>query len=393
MLEIADRLLAALDAGRSVTVATVSGVLGSAPRTVGTSMAVAGGDVIGSISGGCVEGAAVDACERVLDTGRPEAARFGFTDDDAFAVGLSCGGELDVIVMRVGSPSVRAELEAARAGRPAGIATVVGGPAALLGRTLAGASGSGLEGDLTVQELDAAFHGSASGPSISSLRALVVGDVASGITGRRTVDCGDSTLELLIESRAAAPLLILIGAVEFAAALAVAARPLGYRIVVCDARPAFATTIRFPAADEVVVEWPNLYLAGIADSLDPRSAVCVLSHDDRFDLPVLREALLSPAGFVGALGSRSTHERRVRALREAGVPDDAIARLRSPIGLDLGASSPEETAVAILAEIIAAKTGGSGLPLRDLDGPIHRATTARAEGSEPEPDSLDRSRP
>lgn len=393
MLEIADRLLVALDAGRAVTVATVSGVLGSAPRTIGTSMALAGGEVIGSISGGCVEGAAVDACERVLDSGRPETACFGFTDDDAFAVGLSCGGELDVIVTSIGSPSLRAELSAARDGLLAGVAVVVGGPRMLLGRSLAGASGSGLPGDLTDAELAAAFADAASAPSLASLRALVAGDVASGFTGRRSVDCGASSLELLVESRAAAPSLILVGAVEFAAALAVAARPLGYRIVVCDARPAFATAARFPAADEVVVEWPNLYLAGIADSLDTRSAVCVLSHDDRFDLPVLREALLSSAGVVGALGSRSTHERRIRALRDAGVPDEAVARLRSPIGLDLGASSPEETAVAILAEIIAVRAGGSGLPLRDLDGPIHRAAAARSREIDPVSGRPDRSRP
>ncbi|MET0591045.1 MAG: XdhC family protein [Naasia sp.] len=380
MLEIADRLLAALDAGERVAVATVTDVIGSAPRTVGTSMALAGGRVIGSISGGCVEGAAVDACERVLETGASETDRFGFTDDDAFAVGLSCGGEIDVIVTSVDSDSVRAELEAARAGRPAGLAIVVGGPGPLLGATIAGRDGRGSAGDLDERSFRRALGPTDPGLSLDRLRRIVESDVAAGFTGRRVVDCGEFSIEMLVESRVEAPLLLIVGAVEFAAALAVAARPLGYRIVVCDARPAFATPERFPAADEVVVEWPHLYLSGL--DLDERSVICVLSHDDRFDVPVLREALDSRAGFVGALGSRRTHERRRAALVDAGVSPEALDRLRSPIGLDLGASSPEETAIAILAEIIAVRSGGSGSPLRELDGPIHREAAARSARQE-----------
>ena len=366
MLEIADRVLAALEAGRPVAVVTVTRVDGSAPRTVGTSMALSAGQVIGSISGGCVEGAAVEACERVLASGSTETARFGFTDDDAFAVGLSCGGELDVVVSLVASPSAVAELAAAATGAEAGIGTVIAGPAALLGRTVAARSGRDIDGDLSTADLVTAGL-----PSISldRIRAAVEASVSTGRTGEVTVECGSERLSLLVESRLSPPRLFLIGAVEFAAALAVAARPLGYRIVVCDARPIFATTERFPAAHEVVAEWPQLYLAG--QSLEPRDVVCVLSHDDRFDIPVLREALESPVGFVGALGSRRTHARRVTALKDAGVSDQALDRLRSPVGLDLGASSPEETAVSILAEMIAVRNGATAAPLGEVDGPIH----------------------
>jgi xanthine dehydrogenase accessory factor len=368
MLELAERLLAAIEAHGSVAVATVTDVLGSAPRTVGTSMALADGRVLGSISGGCVEGAAVDACERVIASGSAETARFGFTDDDAFAVGLTCGGELDVVVAIVGSESVVAELAAASQGAEAGIAVVVSGPEALLGRTVAALAGRDLPGDMTASDLAAAGLPSV---SIERVRGAVDASVEAGRTGSVTVECGSEALTLLVESQVAAPRLFLIGAVEFAAALAAAARPLGYRIIVCDARPMFATPERFPAAHEVIAEWPQLYLAG--QQLAPHDVVCVLSHDDRFDVPVLKETLESPARYVGALGSRRTHERRIAALELAGVSSENLQRLHSPIGLDLGASTPEETALSILAEVLASRTGGTGLPLRDLAGPIHQA--------------------
>lgn len=365
MFEIADRLLTALDSGADTAIATVARVLGSAPRTIGTSMAFADGRVLGSISGGCVEGAAVEACERVLLSGRAETSRFGFSDDDAFAVGLSCGGELDIVVSRIGSPSVRAELEAARAGRPAGVATVVAGPESLVGVTLAAGEGRGLDGDLGSAALEEA---GVTDVSLERISAQIDSWFAAGRTGELVIEC-ESSLSLFVETQRPAPRLVIVGAVEFGAALAAAARPLGYRLTVCDARPAFATPERFPAAHEVVVEWPHLYLAGL--ELDDRSVICVLSHDDRFDLPVLREALASPAGYVGAMGSRRTHDRRMAALRDAGVEEAALDRLHSPIGLDIGASTPEETAISILAEVLAARSGASRLSLSDVDGPIH----------------------
>ncbi len=176
---------------------------------------------------------------------------------------------------------------------------------------------------------------------------------------------------VFIESFAPPPRLLIFGAVDFTAALTRIGKVLGYRVVVVDARPVFATAARFPMADEVVVDWPDRYLAGVGDDLGPRDAVCVLTHDHKFDVPALIAALGTRAGYVGAMGSRRTHEDRLQRLREEGVDEEALARLRSPIGLDLGARTPEETAVSICAEIIALHTGRSAPALKDRDGPIH----------------------
>lgn len=367
MLEIAERLSAALERGESVTVTTVSRVHGSAPRTVGTSMALAVGHVLGSISGGCVEGAAVEACERVAQSGRVETARFGFSDETAFAVGLSCGGELDVVVHAVEAEYLRAELAAAAAGRAAAVAVVVTGPAALLGRGFGGFEGSGRDGELTTEQLGAA---GLTDLTIERVRAETAARLRSGGASTVSIDCGDSLLELLCESSLPAARMLLFGAVEFAAALSDAAVLLGYRVTICDPRPAFATPQRFPSAAEVVVEWPQLFLE--ATEVDDRTVICVLSHDDRFDSVLLQAALRLPVAYVGALGSRRTHERRVQRMRAAGTTAEELGRLHSPIGLDLGASSPEETAVSILAEILAERTGADGRPLRERSGPIHR---------------------
>lgn len=366
MLEIADRLLASRRAGLTTAVATVTGVVGSAPRTVGTSMALAGGAVIGSISGGCVESAAVEACERVLERGMVQVDRFGFGDEVALAAGLACGGELDVVIHIPDSEYVRAELEAAAAGRAAALATVIGGPTGLLGRGLGWSAGRGLPGELSAHDLSEAGLGM----PIDRIRAAVDGQAETGASAVVELDCGAGTVRLFVESALSAPRLLLFGAVEFAAALAQAGRALGYRVTVCDARPAFTTSVRFPAAHEVVVDWPHRYLAGA--ETDDRTVVCVLSHDDRFDLPLLHEALTRPLGYVGALGSRGTAERRRAALRASGLDESAIARLASPMGLDVGASTPEETAVSVLAEVLASRSGASGRSLRDIDGPIHR---------------------
>jgi xanthine dehydrogenase accessory factor len=371
VLEIADRLLAAARAGTPLAVVTVTGVTGSAPREVGASMALAGGAVLGSISGGCVESAAVEACERVLERGRAEVDRFGFSDEDALAVGLSCGGELDVLVHIPDSEYVRAELEEAMAGRAAGLGTVIAGPAGLLGLGVGWGAGRGRRGELTEGDLLAA---GLSALPLDRVRSAVDAQAATGAGAVVELDCGDGILRLFVESTLPAPRLLLFGAVEFAAALAEAGRALGYRVTVCDARSAFTTAARFPVAHEVIVEWPHLYLSDT--EVDSRTVICVLSHDDRFDLPLLRQALELPAAYVGALGSRRTAERRRAALRESGMAEETLARLHSPMGLDVGASTPAETAVSVLAEVLAVRRAGSGLPLRDLDGPIHRRAGA-----------------
>ena len=184
----------------------------------------------------------------------------------------------------------------------------------------------------------------------------------------------DAGMEVFVASHAPRPRMLVFGAIDFAAALARQGAFLGYRVTVCDARPVFATAARFPAADDVVVEWPDRYLAALAEqgAIDGRTAICVLTHDPKFDVPVLEVALRLPqVGYIGVMGSRRTHDDRMRRLREAGLTDTELGRLASPIGLDLGARTPEETAVSIAAEIIARRWGGGGQPLTEVDGRIH----------------------
>jgi len=197
----------------------------------------------------------------------------------------------------------------------------------------------------------------------------------SGLTGTRHYgphgEAREHAVEVFIESFAPPPRMIIFGAVDFTAALARAAKLLGYRVTVCDARAVFATPQRFPMADEVVNDWPHRYLVKVGEELGPRDAVCVLTHDHKFDVPAITTALETEVGYIGAMGSRRTHTDRVRRLREEGVDDAALDRVMAPIGLDLGARTPEETAVSICAEIIALRTGRKARSLRDADGPIH----------------------
>jgi xanthine dehydrogenase accessory factor len=205
---------------------------------------------------------------------------------------------------------------------------------------------------------------------LQRVRAELEAAVHGARTVRRTLDCDGRQVSVVLLVSAPPPRLIVFGAVDFSVALSNAAALLGYRVTVCDARPVFATAERFPNA-EVVNRWPTDYLAGT--EVDEHTAICILTHDDKFDVPLIEMALGLPVAYVGAMGSRKTHRRRVAALHERGVSDAALESLHSPIGLDIGASSPEETAVSILAEILAARTGASGAPLRATDGAIHPA--------------------
>jgi xanthine dehydrogenase accessory factor len=336
MLEIAARLLARLDAGATLAVATVVGVEGSAPRALGTSMAWDGQQVVGSLAGGCVEGAVLDVADRVLDDGCTRTVELGVGDPDGLVAGLACGGRVRLHLARLapGDPATAA-LRAAAAGRAVGVALVLDG---------------------------------AAGPVRDRLGRAVAARVATGSPGLVEISCDGVRVEVFVDVVAAPARFVVVGATEEAAALAAAAGALGYAVTVVDPRPTFATAARFPGAD-VRVAWPPTYLA--AAGLDERSVVCLLSHDDRFDAETLAVALRSPAGYVGAMGSRATHARRTAALRALAVDDPTVARLHSPIGLDLGASTPAETAVAILAEVVAARTGRSGTSLRSLTGPLH----------------------
>ena len=199
--------------------------------------------------------------------------------------------------------------------------------------------------------------------------------LAQGLTGvRRYGEHGErrgDELAVFVHSFAPPPRMLVFGAIDFAAAVARAGKFLGYRVTVCDARPIFATAARFPDADEVVVDWPHRFLA--RTPVDSRTVICVLTHDPKFDVPVLEVALRTPAGYIGAMGSRRTHEDRLDRLREAGLTEAELARLRSPIGLDLGARTPEETAVSVAAELIQLRWGGSGRPLTVTSGRIHHS--------------------
>ncbi|WP_411106557.1 XdhC family protein [Streptomyces sp. cmx-4-9] len=375
MLDIAADLRAWCAARREFALATVVAVSGSAPRGPGASLAVDDrGTALGSVSGGCVESAVHELCLEAISSGAGGVHRFGYSDDDAFAVGLTCGGVLDVLVTPVrGGDPVRpvlgCVLDAAADGSRAALARVVSGPPGQLGRALAVHGDGSYEGGL------------AGGPALDRTAAarvralLLAGRTGTAELGTAGGLCG-RPLTLLVESTARPPRLLVYGAIDFAAALARIGSFLGYRVTVCDARPVFATPARFPDADEVVVDWPHRHLAqeARAGRLDSRTAVCVLTHDAKFDVPLLAHALRLPLGYVGAMGSRRTTTDRAARLREEGVPETALARLRSPIGLDLGGATPEETALAIAAEFTAVRHGRSPVPLTGGRLPIHRRT-------------------
>ena len=357
--------------GEPVALATVVGTFSSAPRQTGAAMLVgANGEAVGSVSGGCVEGAVYELGQQVLGDGRPVWQRYGVSDDDAFAVGLTCGGIIDIFVEKI-TPESFAELgavaEAVRDEVPIAVATVTSGPVERLGRRLIVRADS-VEGSTGSPRLDDALRDDVRG-------LLDIGRNATltyGVDGQRR---GEG-LSVFVESFAPPPRMIVFGAIDFAAAVAKIGNFLGFRVTVCDARPVFATSSRFPGANEVVVEWPHRYLAAeaAAGRIDARTALCVLTHDPKFDVPLLEVALRLPeVGYIGAMGSRRTHDDRLDRLRERGITDAEIARMSSPIGLDLGARTPEETAVSIAAEMIAQHWGGAGVRLAEREGPIHTA--------------------
>ncbi|MEU3607413.1 XdhC/CoxI family protein [Streptomyces sp. NPDC035033] len=363
MLDIAEELHRWVEQGRDFAVATVVAVGGSAPRQPGAALAVdSEGTAIGSVSGGCVEGAVYELCQTALDDGEVVVERFGYSDEDAFAVGLTCGGVIDILVTPVRGGVFPAALAAAASGEAAALARIVSGPEDLLGRALLVRPDGSYEGKLGGHpELDR----TAAAEARALLDAGRTGTVEIGEDGSR---CGQP-LALLVESSVPAPRMIVFGAIDFASALVRVGKFLGYHVTVCDARPVFATEARFPEADEVVVEWPHRYLE--STEVDARTVLCVLTHDAKFDVPLLRAALRLPVAYVGAMGSRRTHEDRNERLREVGVTELELARLRSPIGLDLGARTPEETALSIAAEIVADRRGGSGASLTGAHTPIH----------------------
>ncbi len=353
-----------------VGLATVIDTSQSAPRQPGASLAVhPDGRVIGSVSGGCVEGAVVEIAQGVMAGDPPSRTRFGISDEQAMGVGLTCGGEIEVFVDVLSAPDLDRVLrvhELVHADEPVAVATVVDGPATHGARVVVTTDDA--DGTLGNEGLDVAVVDDARG----MLAQATTGLRHYGPTGQRRLD----DVTVFIDVHAPRPRMYVFGAIDFAAAVARIGRFLDFHVTVCDARRMFATRERFPFADEVVAEWPHRFLARAP--VDRRTIICVLTHDPKFDVPVLEVALRTDAAYVGAMGSRRTHEDRLARLREVGMTDEELARLRSPIGLDLGARTPEETAVSIAAEIIALRWGGDGRPLAAADGPIHR------EGSAPQ---------
>jgi xanthine dehydrogenase accessory factor len=367
--EILDDITRWRNAGKKIAVARVIDVEGSGPRDAGAAMAVTqDGEVAGSVSGGCVEGAVVTEALEVLSSGtRGRRVTFGYSDDEAFAVGLTCGGTVHLFIQPLDETAFAALATPLQNNNPVVIATVCGGPN--IGSSIV-ATPESLVGTLGNNELDRVASRDARGD-------LDLGRTTTrhyGPEGQTTPgDLEDTnTVTLFIESFAPAPEMWIFGAVDFTAALARVAKVLGYRVTVCDAREMFATKKRFPMADDVKVTWPGAVFAEHGKSLGPRDAVCILTHDPKFDVPAIEGALASKVGYIGVMGSRKTIEKRLQRLADVGITSaEDLARLMQPIGLDIGSRTPEETAISICGEIIACRSGRTATSLRNSSGPIH----------------------
>jgi xanthine dehydrogenase accessory factor len=364
-----------IDAGRAVVVRT----FGSAPRPEGAVLLHApDGRIAGSVSGGCVEGAAAEQIEHALSTGKARVIRYGISDEQAWDVGLACGGTIDVLIEPgVPSAAVRAATESlGPGGHGAAVVTPLpaDSPPADSGPHEPG-DGASPEPKLIVTE-DGRLDGTLGDKALDG--ALVEQAREALRRGQsQTVELGGRSL--FVEVFPVRPRLVVIGAVEVARSLVRLAKELGFEVVVIDGRPAFATPERFPDVDRLIVGWPD----EIADDigLGRNDAVAVLTHDVKFDEPAIVEALRRGCRYVGAVGSRKTQAERRRRLLEAGVVADRLSDLRGPIGLDLGGRQPAETALAILAEIVAERYGGSGAPMRDRAAAERGVTRVAIEGT------------
>ncbi|HEV3173327.1 MAG TPA: XdhC family protein [Actinocrinis sp.] len=381
MHDIAERLQSWHADRRPFAVASVVGVTGSAPRGPGAAMAVdVAGEAVGSLSGGCVEGAVYELCREAIASGKPVLESFGFLGDDALAVGLTCGGALDVFIQPVqtdADPAIGTAIACITSGTPVALVRAIAGPTALLGTSIAVTADDHIGGS------DALLPTRVRG-LVAEARAMLdagrTGTLAldsevcapsAPTESKRIGEAEESVATFFIESYTPAPRMLVFGAIDFASAVVRIGKFLGYHVTLCDARAVFATRRRFPEADDVVVQWPHRYLDSQLDRIDGRTVLCVLTHDAKFDIPLLERALRLPVAYVGAMGSRRTRRDRDAALRGLGLTDAELARLHSPIGLDLGARTPEETAIAVAAEIVALRRGGGCRPLSSHQGPIH----------------------
>ena len=370
MRDVLDTLLAAWRSGQTVGLGTVVRTFKSAPREPGASMLVSvDGTTAGSVSGGCVEGAVYELAGEAIAGAAPVLERYGISDDDAFAVGLTCGGILDVFVEPISRetfPELEQVADDIEAGRPVAVATVIEHvDPARVGRRMV------VWPDRAAGSLGSADADRRIGEDVRGLFSQ--GETATLHYGPDGERLGEG-MRVFVSSFAPRPRLIVFGAIDFASALARLGVLLGYHVTVCDARPVFVTPERFPGVDELVVRWPHEYLADEIEAgrIGPRTVVCVLTHDPKFDVPTLLTALRGPPiAYLGAMGSRRTHEDRVLRLREAGATEAELARMESPIGLAIGARTPEETAVSIMAQVIQRQHGGTGAGLSQASGPIH----------------------
>lgn len=375
MREIIQEVLPFFKSNKPFALATVTRTWSSAPRPVGAAMAVLySGEVIGSVSGGCVEGAIYEASLEVLKTRTPCTVTYGVSDDNAFEVGLTCGGTIELFIQYIDQetfPDFAEVAEKIADEKAVGVATLVKTDSEIGARVVF--TMTDFEKTLGNSQLDEAVLVSARG----LLAHGITKTLKFGPNGESRLD----NLSVFIESFAPAPKMIIFGAIDFAAAVARIGKFMGYYVIVCDARELFATKRRFPEADEIIIDWPHRFLPKI--DIDENTVICVLTHDPKFDVPVLEIALRGKAGYVGAMGSRRTHEDRLIRLKEAGLTDTELAKLKSPIGLDLGNRTPEETAISIAAEIISNQVGGTNQPLNTGTEPIHK--NSLASENEPAP--------
>jgi xanthine dehydrogenase accessory factor len=350
-------------AGRRMAMATLIATEGSAPLEAGATMLIDdSGAVEGSVTGGCVEGALAQEADEVLAGGAPRVRTYGISDEAAADVGLMCGGTVHVLVDEPDAEALEVVdevLAAAIEGRPAALATLCDGPGT--------GSRMGIVGD--------EVRGSLRGPQLldRTVGREMRGMLEQGMTSLRRYGSDGAAmgaeLRVHVRSFAEPPEMVIFGAIDFSAATAQVARQLGYRVTIVDARKPFLSSRRFSDVADVVVDWPDSYLAG--RELGARDVLLVFTHDPKFDEPALVGALRSGAGYVGALGSRRTQRERAERLREAGLSEEEIDRIAAPSGLDIGARTPAETAVSILAEVIAKQNARSGDSLSDTEGPIH----------------------
>ncbi|WP_024796580.1 XdhC family protein [Tomitella biformata] len=378
MRDILDDLAVWSARSERFALATVIRTWQSSPRPAGAAMAVSeSGAVVGSVSGGCVEGTLYELAAEVLADGVSRTEIFTVANDDAIGVGLTCGGTI-VVYLQLITPDTFPDFARVpglvAAGEPVAVLTDcrAGEPPRHLVVTAEDAWGSMGGGEADDELIGRVRTGLQSGAS--GLGFMELGVMELGPAGSQDLD------QVLVEAFGTAPRMYVFGAIDFAAAMCRIGKFAGYHVTVIDARAVFATAARFPDADEVVVDWPHRFLAGAP--VDPRTIIAVLTHDEKFDIPLLELALRTDAAYVGALGSRATHERRMDKLIESGLGAAELDRLHSPIGLDLGARTPEETAISIMAEVLKTTRDATGLELRSLTGPIHREAAAALGGFE-----------